>query len=553
VFFYTLKVSRHHKINNHEMGNFRHSIVPIAFLTLNSLVWGRNREISNAIEWHIPVGCGFSGFYTEFLGLTSSLVETFPELRIVSGQCSLEFYSQLFDKEATNFRRLYDPAWARLNFPFSSGVAVPANVPNSDFLEGVDISGNDLPRSSDGYILNEASDCDSLCNLTLACVGWTYRRNDQRCWLKANVTKSVECPGLVSKYLSRPPLRRIDVWHGRCEVDEIKKAQKNAVFVVARLMTESNHFRNTPGVLECALAADEIWVPSNFHLEVFKRSGVREDKLIVIPEAVDPDLWIYSADRVKAKQANSSFVFLSVFKWERRKGWDILLDAYWEAFGVDDNVVLRLRSWKPSWEPGSADIDKLISDYALSKKRSLPSHSEKGWYSRSDLPMVEWIGSAYSPHAEELTRVDMRNLYRSVDCFVLASRGEGWGLPAAEAMTMGIPTIVTNFSGPTAFATSETAYLIPVSEIDRAGFAIVEVELLVRLLRQVYLDNLKAQVKGAAARNRMSTYFSPKAVGSVIANRLKVITGISSLQSLSTINVLKDDNSKSKHRAQDEL
>ena len=32
-------------------------------------------------------------------------------------------------------------------------------------------------------------------------------------------------------------------------------------------------------------------------------------------------------------------VFLSVFKWEKRKGWDVLLDAYFREFGPSDDVL----------------------------------------------------------------------------------------------------------------------------------------------------------------------------------------------------------------------
>ena len=45
-----------------------------------------------------------------------------------------------------------------------------------------------------------------------------------------------------------------------------------------------------------------------------------------------------------------------------------------------------------------------------------------------------------------------------MDAFVLPTRGEGWGRPVMEAMAMGLPVIVTNFSGTTAFISSSTAY-----------------------------------------------------------------------------------------------
>jgi hypothetical protein len=34
------------------------------------------------------------------------------------------------------------------------------------------------------------------------------------------------------------------------------------------------------------------------------------------------------------------FVFLSIFKWERRKGWDVLINAFLEEFRLDEPVSL---------------------------------------------------------------------------------------------------------------------------------------------------------------------------------------------------------------------
>jgi glycosyltransferase involved in cell wall biosynthesis len=66
----------------------------------------------------------------------------------------------------------------------------------------------------------------------------------------------------------------------------------------------------------------------------------------------------------------------------------------------------------------------------------------------------------------------VRDLLASADAFVLPTRGEGWGLPIAEAMAMELPVLVTNYSGPAAFCSEDTAYLIPVlPELDREGYA----------------------------------------------------------------------------------
>lgn len=48
---------------------------------------------------------------------------------------------------------------------------------------------------------------------------------------------------------------------------------------------------------------------------------------------------------------------------------------------------------------------------------------------------------------ESLCRAALADWYRSLDLFVLATHGEGWGLQALEAMACGVPVAVTNWSG----------------------------------------------------------------------------------------------------------
>jgi len=90
-----------------------------------------------------------------------------------------------------------------------------------------------------------------------------------------------------------------------------------------------------------------------------------------------------------------------------------------------------------------------------------------------------------------LTREDMRDLLKTADCFVLPTRGEGWGLPIAEAMAMQLPVIVTNYSGPAAYITDENAYLLSVlPDLDDLSFAAPNMTHLMELMRQVVFDSV---------------------------------------------------------------
>ena len=177
---------------------------------------------------------------------------------------------------------------------------------------------------------------------------------------------------------------------------------------------------------------------------------------------------------------------------------------------------LLLRAWKPSWEPGHADLAREI-DAIAQRENSLAA---------DQLPVVEWLGDD-SSGPEKLSREQMRAVLGAADAFVLATRGEGWGLPAAEAMTMGVPTIVTNFSGPTAYAFSgrnANALLIPVQHIDRKdGLAEPSVRALSQLMRRCVDDRAATTAMATRARRYMLAHWSPGVVARDVLKRIRHI------------------------------
>jgi glycosyltransferase involved in cell wall biosynthesis len=261
--------------------------------------------------------------------------------------------------------------------------------------------------------------------------------------------------------------------------------------------------------------------------------GVPSPNVAIIPEAVDTSLFDpYSPDIKRegfatcSEEASASsfpaddiafkvnekkrFKFLSIFKWEYRKGWDILLDAYWSAFAADDLVVLQLRTYVPSFDHGTRNITARIEEYAKQRfdkelHELAPIAIISGYEERAVMAEARGIVEAFevvnngdinqklksntSYNRESnraLSRVDIRNLLAAADAFVLPTRGEGWGLPIAEAMSMALPVIVTDCQGPNAYANSSNAYIIPVLEgSDYQGFVNVDKQALINILVEV--------------------------------------------------------------------
>lgn len=126
--------------------------------------------------------------------------------------------------------------------------------------------------------------------------------------------------------------------------------------------------------------------------------------------------------------------FLHISSAFPRKGVDILLEGYFEAFTASDDVCLVLKTF-PNPHNTVADILKKLQDQ----------------YPNS--PEVEWINC-------DLSQKELYSLYKVADCYVQVARGEGFGLPVAEAMLAKIPVIVSANSGMADFCNSETAWLV---------------------------------------------------------------------------------------------
>lgn len=294
--------------------------------------------------------------------------------------------------------------------------------------------------------------------------------------------------------------------------------------VIGRTMFETD--RVSPEHVKRCNRMDFVWVPTGFHVSTFIRSGVDPAKVVKIVQPVDVgffdpvncdpiDLASIGKPVLGLSNMNTSskeFVFLSVFKWEYRKGWDVLLKAYLEEFSKADGVVLYLLT-NPyhSGRDFGNKIVNFVEDSDLEKP-------DDGW---APVNVID----------THIPQIDLPRLYKAADVFVLPSRGEGWGRPLVEAMSMGLPVIATNWSGPTEYLTEENGYPLPVgrmSEVTEGPFkghfwAEPSVDKLRALMRLVVSNVDEAKAKGKQAREDMIQRFSPETVAGIVTDHIKDI------------------------------
>ena len=261
---------------------------------------------------------------------------------------------------------------------------------------------------------------------------------------------------------------------------------------------------------------DYVWVPTAFHRQVFLDGGVEPDKLVVIGEPVDVDTYhpgVVPREYVRGEKQRWAkgkeqrpFRFLSIFKWEERKGWDVLLTAYLSEFTASDPIELWILT---SAYHSDSDFNRKISNFTAT------------------LPL------SHKPAAVRLLRsgvasADMPGIYAAADAFVLPSRGEGWGRPHVEAMSMGLPVIATHWSGPSHFMTDNNSFPLEHDRLDTITsgpfeghqWAHPSVEHLRALMRWVYMDEEERLRRGRQARRDMEELYCPLCVARSVLQEL---------------------------------
>lgn len=202
--------------------------------------------------------------------------------------------------------------------------------------------------------------------------------------------------------------------------------------------------------------ADEVWVPTEHNREAFAAAGVDPGLLHVVPEPFELDRLHRDAAPLDLPGAHGT-VFLAAFDFSLRKGWDVLLAAWCDAFRADDDVTLVLKVWSTT-----AGMDATAIHAAIGARIVALG------FDPARIPDVVLVDDLLEPAA-------MAGLYRACDVYVAPTRGEGWGRPIMEAMAMGRPAIATGWSGPAEFVDATVGWTVPYRLVDVPATAVAEV------------------------------------------------------------------------------
>jgi glycosyltransferase involved in cell wall biosynthesis len=232
---------------------------------------------------------------------------------------------------------------------------------------------------------------------------------------------------------------------------------------------------------------DLIMTTSTYVSDALRRSGV----VIPVP-VVGNGVDHFRAPKEAAKPARRRFLHVSTCL--PRKAPEALVRGFVEAFQGRSDVELYIKT-----SPNPHNRIRAIVEAECAAVAQPP-------------PIVI--------DERPLSSDELAALYGGATAVVMASRGEGFGLPLAEAMTMGVPVIATRRGGQADFCNEDTAFLVeshPARSDSHVAstYALWEdpsAGSLAEALRRVVDHPAEAAAKAASARRLMEQQFTWAAV-----------------------------------------
>tara|TARA_R100000278_G_scaffold29947_2_gene27650 strand:- start:9250 stop:10329 length:1080 start_codon:yes stop_codon:yes gene_type:complete len=228
---------------------------------------------------------------------------------------------------------------------------------------------------------------------------------------------------------------------------------------------------------------DNVLVASNWAKGVVEQHGIPSDRVKVTPLGVDLNTF-NSANFSQEDRPHDKYIFMNVGKWEIRKGHDLLINIFNEAFTEKDNVEL----WMVNHNPFLKD-EQIYQWHKLYKESKLGDKIQI-------FPRLD-------------THTQLASLMDKCNCGIYLSRGEGWNNEAVETMALNKPLIITNYSAHTEYVNPSNSYLVDITETEPANDGIwfhgqgnwaklgfPQIEQTIEHMRYVYKNNIRDNPKG---------------------------------------------------------
>lgn len=199
-------------------------------------------------------------------------------------------------------------------------------------------------------------------------------------------------------------------------------------FKIAYNVWEST--RQPQHFFDCLLKFDQLWVPSEWQKQVSIEQGYPEDKVFVVPEAVESKMFFPDKNKIVLPEYNDNhFKFLLFGRFDYRKSTKEIIQTFLKTFNKSEPVDLICSIENPYSVDSLKTTDERLEAYGLKDSR---------------IKILK-----FPP------REDYINYLKNGHVFLSCARSEGWNLPLIEALACGIPCIYSGWGAQLQFASGK--------------------------------------------------------------------------------------------------
>jgi autotransporter strand-loop-strand O-heptosyltransferase len=171
---------------------------------------------------------------------------------------------------------------------------------------------------------------------------------------------------------------------------------------------------------------DQIWVPSKWQRDCTIEQGIEPNKVKVIPEAVDGEVFKPNQKSTLPEYDDGRFKFVLFGRWDYRKSTKEIIESFLQEFNEKEPIDLVVSIDNSFANDGFETTEDRLKHYNLIDPRIKVKHFP--------------------------TRDEYVKYLQKGHIFLSCARSEGWNLPLIEAMACGTPSIYSNCSAQLEFA-----------------------------------------------------------------------------------------------------
>lgn len=258
---------------------------------------------------------------------------------------------------------------------------------------------------------------------------------------------------------------------------------------------------------------DEVWCHSQYLLDMYRRAGVREESMHLVPHGIDTTLFTPPTNLDEPRPSiveGKRCVFTFVGGTLPRKGADVAIAAYLQAFSAEDEVCLIIKA-----SGGASFYRDFPLEAILEPLRAHPNP-----------PAVIVLEKHLDPPT-------LAELYRNSQALLCPFRGEGFGMTALEAMGCGTPIVYTAGGAMDDFLDERFGYPIPAQRITVPAASLgdhplhedgwllePDVATCAAHLRRIYEHPEEARQRGLAAALEVHSHWTWEQAVQVVHERL---------------------------------